>query len=327
MTEASKSFPVTAPAPGRVAAEPGAAGALLRAARQQQGLHIAALAAAIKVPPARLEALEAGRYHELLDITFTRALAQAVCRVLRIDPVPVLALLPGAPPDALGRVDGGLNTPFRERPGRVLSGDWAPWRHPVAWLAALLLVAAAAFVLIPNAAPRDPAAVVGAGPGVAQVPPAVAASGVLLPGEFDPSRVVTATADAADPAGASASGVFGAAVLHAGRADVSPAGAEALAVAPGGAALDKVATGGVPVSGNPADAVVLTARQSTWVQAVDGAGKTVMARVVSAGETIELTPSLPLKLRIGNAAGAELSFRGKPISLVTRDNIANITLQ
>ena len=327
MTDASKSFPVTAPAPGHAAAEPGAAGALLRAARQQQGLHIAALAAAIKVPPARLEALEAGRYHELLDITFTRALAQAVCRVLRIDPVPVLALLPGSPPDALGRVDGGLNTPFRERPGRVMSGDWAPWRHPVAWLAALLLLAAAAFVLIPSAAPRDAVAGAGVGPVIAPALPAVAASGVLLPGESDPSRVVTATADAADAAVALALGVVSATAPPAGRAEALPAVGAASAAAPSGTALNHLATGGLPVNGNPADAVVLTARQSTWVQAVDGAGKTLMARVVPAGETIELTPSLPLKLRIGNAAGVDLSFRGKPVNLNTRDNIANITLQ
>ena len=40
------------------------AGALLRAARQQKGLHNAALAASIKVTPAKLEALEAGPPHE-----------------------------------------------------------------------------------------------------------------------------------------------------------------------------------------------------------------------------------------------------------------------
>ena len=34
------------------------AGALLKAAREKQGLHIAALAAAIKVSPRKLEALE-----------------------------------------------------------------------------------------------------------------------------------------------------------------------------------------------------------------------------------------------------------------------------
>ena len=66
------------------------AGALLRQARQAQGLHIAALAAAIKVTPRKLELLEADRYDELPDATFVRALAQTVCRSLKIDAAPVL---------------------------------------------------------------------------------------------------------------------------------------------------------------------------------------------------------------------------------------------
>ena len=73
---------------------PSTAGGLLRQARQAQGLHIAALAAAIKVTPRKLELLEADRLDELPDATFTRALAQTVCRTLKIDAAPVLALLP-----------------------------------------------------------------------------------------------------------------------------------------------------------------------------------------------------------------------------------------
>ena len=45
------------------------AGALLRAARERQGLHIAALAAAIKVSQRKLEALEADRGDGLPDAT------------------------------------------------------------------------------------------------------------------------------------------------------------------------------------------------------------------------------------------------------------------
>ena len=132
MTDATSTTPPVAP---------DGAGAMLRAARQQQGLHIAALAASIKVTPAKLEALESGRYHELPDTTFARALAKTVCRVLKIDPEPVLAQMPGAPDTGLARVDGGLNTPFRERPGRVDPSVWVPWRHPVLWAVALLLFA------------------------------------------------------------------------------------------------------------------------------------------------------------------------------------------
>jgi cytoskeleton protein RodZ len=288
----------TAPLP----AEPASAGALLRAARQQQGVHIAALAAAMKVPQARLEALEAGRYHELVDTTFTRALAQAMCRSLRIDPKPVLALLPGSPPDALGRVDGGLNTPFREHGSRGLPSDWAPWRRPVGWLVALLLLAAAAFVLVPAGALRDPIAVgAGAPPALQVMPP--------------------------DPAG---SGTAGLSILPA--AAVLPAASPSVA-APGQAASEPVpplasASSGpaaVPVAG----LVLVRARQDTWIQAVDANNQTLLARLVPAGEAVALNPQLPLRLRVGNVAGTEVLLRGKPVDLAAgnRDNIANLTLQ
>ena len=72
---------------------------------------------------------------------------------------------------------------------------------------------------------------------------------------------------------------------------------------------------------------MLRAVQATWVQATDSTGQTLMARLVPAGETVALTPALPVRLRIGNAKGTELLFRGQPVNLGTaRDNIANITL-
>jgi cytoskeleton protein RodZ len=73
------------------------AGAMLRAAREAAGLHVAALAVSLKIPVRRLEALEAERWDELPGAVFTRALAASVCRNLKIDPEPVLARLPAAP--------------------------------------------------------------------------------------------------------------------------------------------------------------------------------------------------------------------------------------
>jgi cytoskeleton protein RodZ len=127
---------------------PRGAGALLREERLRQGLEIDALAAAIKIPPSRLDALESGRYADLPDATFTRALAQTVCRHLKIDALPVLALLPASSEASLDRVDGGLNAPFRDRPGRNgESVDGGFLTRRVRWLALGLLVAAAALLI------------------------------------------------------------------------------------------------------------------------------------------------------------------------------------
>ena len=73
---------------------PVTAGFLLRLAREANGLHIAALAVSIRVPVKKLEALEANRLDELHDPVFIRALAGLVCRALKIEPAPVMDLLP-----------------------------------------------------------------------------------------------------------------------------------------------------------------------------------------------------------------------------------------
>jgi cytoskeleton protein RodZ len=279
---------------------------MLRAARQQQGLHIAALAASIKVTPAKLEALESGRYHDLPDTTFARALAKTVCRVLKIDPEPVLAQMPGTPDSRLARVDGGLNTPFRERPGRVDPTMWVPWRHPVLWAVALLLVAAAAFVLMPNVS------VISGASALLDAAPAP----VMPPSDATASPLPTDSQAAALPEAAEA------ASAAAGPASAS-AGPATVAIA--------AATQAVPASALPAvggDAFMLRAVQATWVQLVDGSGQILMARLVPAGETVSLTATPPLRLRIGNASGTELQFRGQPVDLkpLARDNIAKLTL-
>ena len=304
---------------------------MLRAARQQQGLHIAALAASIKVTPAKLESLEAGRYHELPDTTFARALAKTVCRVLKIDSGPVLAQMPGTPVSKLARVDGGLNTPFRERPGRIDPTMWVPWRHPVLWAVALLLVAAAAFVLVPTVS------VIGGSPpllepaSVPVMPPSGAAVLPLATDPADPTRreagEATSAAGLAAPAGPAASGVSGAAGAAgaSGPTANTPAARRLAAAAITAAAKATTASAPPVASGDP---ITLRALQASWVQLVDGSGQTLMARLVPAGETVSLTATPPLRLKIGNASGVELQFRGRPVDLkpLARDNIANLTL-
>ena len=144
------------------------AGQMMRAARERRGMHIAVLAAAIKVPQRKLEALEADRHEELPDITFARALAQAVCKALKIDAEPVLARLPqGGSGQAQGlvHVAGGLRAPFREHARRDEPNENALYRRPVFWATGLVLLAAAALGLAPDnlwqrfeAAPPAPAA-------------------------------------------------------------------------------------------------------------------------------------------------------------------------
>ena len=132
--------PVAAPSAGR----------LLREARERQGLHIAALAASIKVTQKKLELLEADRFDALPDATFARALALTVCRALKIDSAAVLRLLPPPAGHRLEQVGEGLNAPFRERPGALVQRDGSSFAFGwVFWLTTLILVASAVMYFLP----------------------------------------------------------------------------------------------------------------------------------------------------------------------------------
>src|SRR3954470_24334715 len=89
------------------------AGDLLREAREAHGLHIEMVAAALKVSPQKLIALEADDIESLPDPVFARALAASVCRALRIDPAPVLAKLPGALRPGLADADRVISRSLR----------------------------------------------------------------------------------------------------------------------------------------------------------------------------------------------------------------------
>lgn len=193
------------------------AGTILRQARQAQGLHIVALAASIKVTPRKLEALESDRYEELLDATFTRALAQAVCRALKIDPEPVLSRLPNAGAHGLDRVAANPNTPFREPAARTDLPVGAWLSKPAVWGPLLLLAAAAGVWLLPGSmlptslwSPQQTGNVEAPG-----MPSATPASGVVVETVGVPAESASApVAGTASPGPAASAPVAGALVLR-----------------------------------------------------------------------------------------------------------------
>jgi len=276
------------------------AGALLKAAREGQGLHIAALAAAIKVAPRKLDALENDRWGELPDATFTRALAQTVCRTLKIDARPVLDLLPQPSVMALEPGNGGLNTPFEGRPGRDEPGLAGMAIRPMVLAAAVLMVAALVVYFLPPGlwSPGKPAPVAASAPMPASAAVAVATT----------ASAATAVSAAQPVAGATAS-----APQTAGE-PISPA------PPPDGTASAAVAAA--------AGLVQLSTNESSWVDVRDASGQVLLSRTVLPGETVGLDGALPIRLVIGNAAATRLAFRGRPVDLAarTRDNVARVEL-
>jgi cytoskeleton protein RodZ len=269
------------------------AGLLLRQARQSRGLHIAALATSIKVTPRKLELLEADRYDELPDLAFARALAQTVCRSLKTDPAPVLALLPKLPGGQLNPVMSRINEPLLERSGQPGRDEPSPWRQALRpqWLLPGLLVLAAVAVY-------------------------------FLPGQWgfrSPSSSPTQSAPEPLPA------VVEVPAAPEVTPPLLPETVELLPPVEGASAAVSIA-----VPAQPAPPLLeLRASQSAWVEVQDASNKPLIARLVQAGEVVNLEGEMPLRLKVGNAANTTVRFRGQPIDLApsTRDNVARIELK
>jgi cytoskeleton protein RodZ len=296
-----------------VQAQAGGPGARLGAARRQQGLHIAALAAQLKVPVARLEALEAERWSELPDATHARALATSVCRVLNLDAAAVLAGMPRATGAALERVSAGLNQPVR---------DGAGWRAPRARLwagAVLLLVLAAALALWP----RDRGLGEWVGAWTEGLSSGQAAERSVVPTASSQPTPPTLPSPTDSPVAADPSGA-------ANPSAVPPAGSEAAPFMPAGTAnasnpASALAAPSAVIS--PPGGVTLTPHGvarldieahagASWISVVDAKGISQAARMLTQGERFTLEqPEAPLRLVLGNAPALRLSWRGQPQAL------------
>lgn len=325
--------------PGDTPDSPGndTAGAMLRAARQAQGLHIAALATTLKVPPRKLEALENDRYEELQGATFVRALAQAACRALKIDPGPVLDLLPDIDAGNLSQLERGLNAPFRERGARRESTEAPNATRAVLGLVALLLLGALAFLLVPKgwrlpgvgeAASAPEAA--GVSSSAAAVTESISLPPMALPASATPAAPEPTAFVAPGPSltpiqtPAAAPLTVPAAAASAPDAPKQAARVEAPTLAPSAAVAS--ASAAAAAQGHM---LQLRARGPSWIEVVDGRSQVLLARTLAPGEAVGFDGALPMRVRIGNVAVTELSFRGRAVDLaaLTRDNVARVELK
>lgn len=267
-------------------------GQLLRTAREAKGLHLAVLSVALKVPTRQLEALENDQYDMFKGTAFLRALAQAMCRHLGLDPAPVLAGLPKAS-SPLSQASPRLVEP-------VVSGSTVSWGRSMSrgkgvsrqvWmLAALMLVGSVALIWWPGTASE------------ASAPAEVVQDGAPAPVPME--QASEAVEMVAQPASAD---------MH--QASANPSAASLAAVKPlvstsmpvAAASQDKAVAEDAPL--------VMRASADAWVSVRDSRGEIVFKRQVKAGESVKLDISAPLFVYAGRADGMELLWRGKLVDL------------
>ncbi len=319
---------------------PLSAGALLRQAREAAGMHVAALAVALKVPVSKLEALESDRYDQLPDAVFVRALASSVCRTLRIDPAPVLERLPQTQAPRLNPDDAGINTPFRaqnERRNRLVSEHRF---SPTLLAVPLLCLGALAIYLWPRFSPSvpepaapltSPGAVVQAAPEPEPAPPPVVAQ--ASEGPAPPPAAATPAAPAPTPAPTPVAPAAAPASVPAPTPAPPPASASASAPAavpaqPAPAASPAAAVA-APVAPSAASVLSFSASGSSWIKVTDANGQVTFQKTLSAGETASAGGVPPLTVVVGKVDATQVQVRGKAFDLqsVARDNVARFEVK
>ncbi|XAH26216.1 helix-turn-helix domain-containing protein [Xylophilus sp. GW821-FHT01B05] len=274
-----------------------APGAQLRQVREAAGVHIAALAAALKVPVARLEAIEADRFDLLPDAAFTRALVASICRLLRVESAPILAQLPRVGAGRLADDVRALSGNIPSATGRK-AGLSQQFPRPLLWGVLLLLLAAAALMLLPQATMHGWVDALRERMGAEHTEAEVQAP-VAPP--VEPAAPADVGGTAAQPALAAVPPVV---------PDKPPAQA---AAAPVGA--------GVPLS--------LHARGESWVKVTDARGTVVLQKTLAEGESQDVTGVLPLSVIVGRADTTEVQVHGQPFDLapIVRSNVARFEVK
>lgn len=275
-----------APAPVQASA-----GTLLRRAREASGLHVAALAVALKVPVRKLEALEDDRFDDMGDAVFIRGLASSVCRALKIDPRPVLERLPQTSTPRLVRDNDGLNAPFRA-PNDGPQPSWIDAvRQPVPLAVIALLAGAIVIALLPARQHEESQATVGT---------------------VSPPEPVAINAPQPAPAASE---------------PAPPAAVAAPVVAPVVAAQASAPaqTVNAPTTG----IVVFRTKGESWIEVSDAKGAVPLRKLMTAGEVAGASGALPLTVTIGKVDQTQVEVRGRKYDLrpVSKDNVARFEVK
>jgi cytoskeleton protein RodZ len=236
----------------------------------------------LKVPVSKIEGLENNQWDLFADLVFARTLAISTCKQLRIDPAPVLALLPKAAPPRLNVEETGLNQRFlnatikRDRPW------WLVFKTPLGLAVPLLVIAALMLYFWGTWFPSHPA------PEEPAMPPDSPLQ-IEAPKEAGASSPTSSTSSTEDaPQGPPAKTP----ALAAPRASPPPSPSPLLATA------------------NSA-AVGFTATATSWVQVSDATGKVVFSKTLQAGESADAQGQAPLKVVLGNAGGTHVLVKNQ----------------
>ena len=305
---------------------PASPGQLLRQAREAAQVHRASLAGLLKVPVKKIEALERDDWQALPDLAFTRALASSICRQLKIDPQPILALLPSvrqeAPQTPAVLAEDKALAAARQKLSTAPSPRRAmPWKWAVAALLTMGAIGAAWWWHGHSPTPKQALSkveVLGHASSSTLTTPlaAIENSSSALPSASVASSAMISgfSADNASVAvpSAAVNGIAPAAAQASAAITAPPSNAAANAST---TPMPTATTAGLP--SGPVGVLELQAIGATWVQVRDAHNKIQLSRLLQTGERIQIQSQPPYRVWTGRAEGLQLLWQGRPVDALT----------
>lgn len=289
-------------APADTASTPATPGALLAARREELGLSLERVAEQLKMSPRKLQSIEANDHAAVHGKAIFRGFVRAYAKVLKMDPEPLVALLPEDRPNARVLVSTT----------RHVSGKFAESSFPASsrragqnlWVISgiVVLLLLIAFLLAQKMKWI---------PDMSQI----ASSWRAPKASAQPSSAAPASAS---PAVAEKSGEEGKGKIK--RIDLPPVDvASQLASAPASApAPASAASGGEPaVAPTPTksdNVLILNVREKSWVEIRRANGSVLFEKTIPAGGSESVTIKEPVSVTMGHGAGIDATFRGEPLN-------------
>lgn len=333
-------------------------GTRLATERRAHGLTIEQIASQLNLAPRQIAALEADDYAALPGMVIVRGFLRAYAKLLKIDPVPLLAVLidKNSPASAVP-MRHALSASFSESRLPSLTGTGVrSMSLPVAASVVVLVAAGVATYALgwwPESLSRKvgqfrSGSVTGGG---AVEPPPAAASGTADTSVLDAPAPAPSQTNAVPGGSGSTDGVGGDVALPL-QSSVLPASSRVLGTFPAtppastSAPVKVVPQPALPASiGSPpargavpaaatdttslVNALVLHVRDDSWVEIKRADNTAVIGKIVKSGSVETFDVSEPVTVTIGNIAGVEASLRGAPLDLssAATGNVARLRLK
>jgi cytoskeleton protein RodZ len=335
---------------------PGTPGAMLRAAREALGLSVGDVSTRMRMGVRQIEALERAEYNSLPSGTFLRGMVRNYAKAVNVDADTAIRLLEETYSHAsVSLKDAKIVVPSQNIKVSGGPGFFSANRLKLFGFAAIAILAAGAAGYwwqyirpqLGGSGATSTRQLPAAEKSVAVAPPQLQPTTSLpVPASAAPSTPVeqpatsSATPAVAPPAPAVATPP--ATIPPAPTVSSAPASAPVTAtVTPQPTLAESSSSSPVAESiklktdanaaARPAGTSVLgfTFGGESWVEVVDGRGRTLVARRYESGETEEVSGRAPFSIVVGNAAQVRMAYNGKEFDLKphTRTRTARLTLK